>query len=120
MNIIRTTAMSLALFLTAALAHAQEVPPCLPATNDDSTTASPIYIGMSKNGVWVEWYCYSSAGMVHVVYVGTLAELAKAGGRVSTIIKATDPLRSLQTAGSRFTILPLTDPSLKNVLADMK
>lgn len=121
----RTKLMILATVLLTAgsvmEARAQFIPPCLPAIDNNSLTASPIYSGVSKNGAWVRWYCYDDATLTvtKVQYVGTLAELSKVGGRVATIIKAADPLRSLQTAGNRFPILPLTDPSLAAIVADM-
>lgn len=136
MKTIRLMAFAAILFLIAAFhqAHAQTVP-CLPALDGKSLTASPMYSGVSKNGAWVYWYCVTGtdtvvttatgvsvikAPVTPVIYVGTIAELAKVGGRIATITKAADPLRSLQTAGQRFPILPLTDPSLAAVVADMK
>lgn len=106
--------------LLCGAANAQVAPTCLPNIADAaSATASRPHFGASKNGAWVTWDCYGATGTVRMTYIGTLPEIAKVGGRVATIIKAPDPLRSLQTAGQRFAILPLTDPSLAAVLADM-
>jgi hypothetical protein len=102
-------------------------PLCLPTTDEKSQAASPLYAGISRNGAWVYWYCYlptfsdeyPSAVQLNV-YVGTPAELDKVGARVQTMLKAPDTLESLQNAGKRFKILPLTDPSLAAVVRDMR
>lgn len=122
MKTVRLMVFATILFLVAAFhqAHAQVIPPCLPALNQSSLTASPIYSGVTKNGAWVYWFCYTATTRTQVTYVGSTAELSKVGSRIQTILKAIDPLRSLQTAGSRFPILPLTDPSLAAVVADME
>ena len=52
-------------------------------------------------------------------YVGTVPEFAKVGGRIATIVKAADPLKSLQTLPQRITVLPITDPSLAAIVAEM-
>lgn len=120
--------MMRALLALLLAAPAFAAPPlCLPTTDAKSTTASPLYAGISRNGAWVYWYCYlptfsdeyPSAVQLNV-YVGTPAELDKVGARVQTMLKAPDTLKSLQDAGKRFKILPLTDPSLAAVVRDMR
>ena len=111
--------IALALALTGAGATAQS---CLTNLTLNGVEGSPLYSGITRNGAWVRWYCYDYARrqIARVAYVGTLPELSKVGARVQTIMKAADPLKSLQTAGSRFPILPLTDPSLAAIVADME
>lgn len=122
MKTVRLMIFATILFIAAAFhqAHAQVIPPCLPALDQTSQTASPLYSGVTKNGAWVYWFCYTATTRTQVTYVGSTAELSKVGGRVATILKSLNPLQSLQTAGSRFPILPLTDPSLAAVVADME
>ena len=98
-------------------ARAQVSPPCLPGLPG---TPSALQSGITKNGAWVRWRCYTLTTVTTIEYVGTLPELSKVGARLQTIIKAADPLQSLRTAGSRFTMLPLTDPSLALIVADMR
>lgn len=100
-------------------------PKCLPWPAPAASTGwvgTPIYTGMSKNGAWAFWHCGSPDGQSAETYeyVATVAELSKVGGRLQTIINAADPLTSLQTAYRRFTILPLNDPSLAAIVADMR
>lgn len=119
----RAIILATALFLFAAFhqAHAQAWPTALPNIDGTSLKAGPPILGASRNGVWIVWFHVDPVTnkLMRVAYVGTPAELSKVGGRIATILKSADPLRSLQTAGSRFPILPLTDPSLALVVADM-
>lgn len=92
-------------------------PLCLPSMSASSLTASPLYTHISKNGACVWWYCYLSEfsekyplAIQKNAYCGLPAELSKVGSRVDTIRKAPDPLKSLQDAPKRFTILPLSAP----------
>ena len=124
MKLARTMVLAAILFLIAAFhqAHAQVIPPCLPALDQSSLTASTAYSGVTKNGAWVYWYCYDQTTLkiTKVIYVGTLPEFAKVGGRMATIAKSATPLQTLQTLGNRITVLPLNDPSLAAIVADMK
>lgn len=97
-------------------------PWCLPGIENTRATGSPLEGAVTKNGAWVKWWCVElQSGRVQVnTYVATTSELSKIGGRVQTIIKATDPLLSLQTLPKRVTVLPLTDPSLAAIMADVK
>jgi len=123
MRIARTMALAAILFLFAAFhqAHAQAWPQVLPNIDGTSLKAGPPILGASRNGVWlVYFYVHPETNkLMRVSYVGTLPELSKVGGRLATILKSANPLLSLQTAGNRFPILPLTDPSLAAVVADM-
>lgn len=101
------------------------IPPCLPNTDTAEWSGGNLVTGVSANGAWAYWLCLPNVfDATHqptmVTYVGTLAQLNLVGGRLQTIIKAADPLKSLQTLPQRVTVLPLTDPSLAAVLADMK
>lgn len=111
----------LLLLLFAASANAQNLgtTKCLPAMDDTSLTASPAYTSWNLTGVCVRWYCYLPeftpeypSGIQKVTYCGTWAIQNLVGGRVQTIQKAADPLKSLNDAGKRFTIVPMTDPSM--------
>lgn len=95
---------------------------CLPGLDNSQATASPIESGVTRNGAWARWYCTERATgrRQRNLYVGTVPELSKVGSRVQTIIGAADPLASLQTLPRRITVLPLSDPSLAAILADVK
>mgnify|MGYP000511678566 CR=1 FL=1 len=124
-----TTAL---LTLICAAAFAQ---PCLPAFPSSSESpadwvqppgnaawiGSPLRIGYSRNGQWARWYCaeVGTGQLRTITYAGTLADLGNAGNRLRTIISAADPLKSLQTLPTRITLLPLTDPRLAAVVAEI-
>lgn len=110
--------------------------PCLPSTEATDPTAPHIWVqpaqnvawhgtplewGLSKNGGWVRWHCaeLNGPGFVTVTRVSTLADLPNVGGRIKTILGAADPLKSLQTAPNRIKILPITDPSLAAIVAEI-
>jgi len=79
-------------------------------------------MAITKNGAWYRWTCWSAVPGVAdrtITYVATVPEFAKIGGRVGTITNAADPLKSLQTLPKRITVLPLTDPSLAAIVADL-
>ncbi len=90
---------------------------CLPAVDPQSTVASTPWLRWNATGVCVRWNCYktATASAAGVTYCGTWAEQSKVGGRVNTIQKAADPLKSLQTAGARFPMVPMTDPSMSDM-----
>lgn len=95
--------------LACAEAFAQQ---CLPDRDNATYVATPLKLSASPEGVCVKWHCAErGTGRLQTnTYCGTLAELPKVGRRLQTIMKSADPLKSVQTAGSRFTILPLSDP----------
>lgn len=95
-----------------ALASSALAQQCLPDRDNATHVAGPLKLSAAPGGVCVKWHCAErGTGRLQTnTYCGTLAELPKVGGRLQTIMKAADPLKSLQTAGSRFTILPLSDP----------
>lgn len=89
-------------------------PLCLPSMSASSLTASPLYTHISKNGACVRWYCYQENPAVQSnTYCGLPSELSKVGTRINTIVKSPNPLKSLQDAPKRFTILPLSDPQFQ-------
>jgi len=92
-------------------------PTCLPALDPQSAVASTPWLRWNETGVCVRWNCYktAAASAAGVTYCGTWAEQAKVGSRVNTIQKAADPLKSLQNAGTRFPMVPMTDPSMANM-----
>lgn len=88
-------------------------PTCLPSTGAASSPGSSLSVTYNQQCVCVKWQCPVPADPLkvqQVIYCGTWLEAAKASSRISTIQKATDPLKSLQDAGKRFTIKPLSDP----------
>lgn len=100
-------------------------PACLPrflpyvATKESyfgDATSSHLIFSLNSEGLCVKYYCLPplNSGLVGSVpkFCGTLAEQAKVGARLQTIQKAADPLKSLQTAGTRFPMVPLSDPSM--------
>lgn len=119
---MRSFLLFVVLALFGTLVQAQAVSPtCLPGVPSQTYKASSFSTGASKNGAWVWWDCTEIATLTKTrfSYVGTIPELSRVGPRVQTIMNALDPLKSLQTAGSRYTILPLEDASLALVVADM-
>ena len=82
---------------------------------------SPLRVGLTANGAWSRYYCaeVGTGNLVHVWRVSTLDDLPNAGSRLRTVIRATDPLKSLQTAPARITFLPKDDPALSAIVADM-
>ena len=109
------------LCLACAAAFARP-PMCLPGIDNSTWLAGPVDGGVTANGAWLRWNCAEvGTGQLQTnLYVGTVPELSKVGARVQTIIKAADPLKSLQTLPNRITVLPLTDPSLAAIVADVK
>lgn len=119
-----------------ALPMASQAQPCLPAypTESDSPAdwvqpvwnvgwiGSPLRGGVTKNGGWIRYYCaeIGTGLLVKVIRVSTVDDLANAGGRIRTIIRASDPLKSMQTAPARINMLPLTDPSLSAIVGDIR
>ncbi len=110
--------------------HAQTA---LPDMAPNSPGAMFHYI--SANGACVWWYVQRPAfteqnqtAVEFNAYCASKAELPKIGGRVSTIVGAADPLKSLQTLRKRITMSRLvcsgltcttTDPALTAVVAEM-
>jgi len=84
--------------------------------------ASELFFSYNPTGVCVKWICYlpefsekyPSATQKNQ-YCGSWAEQSKVGGRIETIQKAADPLKSLQDAPKRFPMLPLSDPSMSGM-----
>lgn len=100
-------------------------PACLPrflpyvATKESyfgDAASSHLIFSLNSEGLCVKYYCLPplNSGLVGSVpkFCGPWAEQAKVGARVQTIQKAADPLKSLQTAGTRFPMVPLSDPSM--------
>lgn len=110
----------LLLAFLCSTAQAQS-PSCMPYVTTPGWVVSDPQMGVSKNGAWIRWKCWSTTGQPDriVSYVGTVPEFAKVGGRIATIVKAADPLKSLQTLPQRITVLPITDPSLAAIVAEM-
>ena len=90
---------------------------CVPGLATTGWTATEPEIRWNAVGTCVRWECLPEGHVPGtpfrvVTYCGTWAEFAKVPARVATIKKAADPLRSAQGAGTRFKIVPLTDPSM--------
>ena len=122
--------------LLAGLASAEPYPgptPCLPAEKSASESpadwvqpkenvawiGSPRRDDVNSKGAWVRWHCaeVGTGRLVTVTYVTTQADWSNVGGRLRTIVNATDPLKSLQTLPNRITMLPLSDPLFAPILA---
>jgi hypothetical protein len=121
MNLLRIAAFAV-LALSLRELKAQD---CLPAPAKNPvicTFATEPVIGFSDNGVWLFWdygLTTDKPGFVHTqLYIGTWAEQPNVSARLGAIAGAADPLKSLQTAGQRFKISPLSDPSLSAVYRD--
>ena len=113
------------LLLAPVLALAQGTEVCLPSpvnaipADQSVIFGSPAVLTYNSTGVCIKWICYlptfsdqfPSATQKNQ-YCGSWTELSKVGGRIETIQKATDPLKSLNNAGKRFPIVPLSDPSM--------
>jgi hypothetical protein len=99
--------------------RAQTGPQCLPRIDNAAWLAGDYEFRASIDGACVRWACYEvgTARVQTNTYCGTTAELSKVGSRMQTIIRAADPLKSLQTAGARFPILPLSDPQFDKLRA---
>lgn len=102
--------------LFAGAAHAQVMPKCLPLGNDKG---SSLFMSHNATGVCVRWHCYLDeftpeypTAVQSVTYCGTWGQMNLVGGRVQTIQKAADPLKSLQDLPKRITVVPLSDPSM--------
>jgi hypothetical protein len=117
----------LLLFCSGALAQTPYlvVTACLPAADPLSTKASPPSVRWNDKGVCVKWTCYldtftptNQTATTTVTYCGTWAIQNLVGSRLQTIQRAADPLKSLQDAGKRFTMVPLTDPSMSGMPRD--
>lgn len=101
---------------------ANAAPPCMPYVDTPGWVWSTPHWGVTKHGAWIRWACWSTVPGVadrRITYVGTVPEFSKVGGRIATITKAADPLKSLQTLPQRVTVLPLTDPSLQAIVAEL-
>lgn len=118
-------AMFVATIATAqTAATAPPAPTCLPAPTIPplGIAAGPANAGISRAGAWVWWDCLdlSTGATSRYEYVTTVTAVSTLGSRLQTILKAADPLKSVQTLPQRITMLPLTDPTLAAVLADMR
>ena len=114
------------LLLFPGLALSQ--PLCLPVSKFEVPADQSLPFGSellstyNSFGACVKWLCYlpefsekyPSATQKNT-YCGTWSQMHLVGPRIQTIQKAADPLKSLQSAGNRFTIIPLSDPSMKNL-----
>ncbi|MBX3605357.1 MAG: hypothetical protein KF788_08800 [Piscinibacter sp.] len=120
------TAIAGLLLAAAGAAVAQGEEQCLPDAAGGSMVASRAFVTFSAEGACVRWLCYLDtfspqhpAGIQVNMFCGTLAELPKVGGRLQTIMKASDPLAMLRSAGKRFPIVPLSsDPVLARLAAE--
>lgn len=83
-------------------------PTCLPMTGN-------FRIKHNIVGICCRWNCPDKTFWT---YCGTWAAFATSSAKINTIQKASDPLFSLQQAGMRFKIVPLTDPSMAGLPKD--
>lgn len=88
-------------------ARIQVKPTCLPSVTG-------VRVQVNTVGVCTQFICPISGSNPAMVwkytYCGTWAEQSKVASRIETIRKAVDPLKSLQTLGSRIPMYSLDDP----------
>ena len=91
---------------------------CLPQPLGDAAYASPLYVRhVPGKGTRIRWHCWegddaSTPPRTYTYYILN-SELDKVGGRLKTILGATDPLQSAQGADKRFPVMPLDDPAFE-------
>lgn len=87
-----------------------------PAPISDGFIQGSLNGDLNRAGVCVRWNCQRLESGLRkfqkVEMCGTWGELPKVPGRLATMYKAGDPLKSFNEAGKRFPILPLTDQSM--------
>lgn len=114
--------------LAAPHAHAQiavdyRVPHCIPWVDNTEWRASSLSMGVTKNGAWAAWYCYNRAdpkAVQLVRKVGTPAQLKAYPAYLQAISNAKDTTAALAALQANFAAsLPLNDPSLALIVADM-
>lgn len=119
----------LGVFVAVPTARAQDAPikgdiplQCLPNMHTDRHIASPLWVHYSIHGVCVEHWCVDrKTGLRQMnTYCGLLSELPKVGGRVQTIIKSADPLKTARESPKRFEILPLTDTRFNELRSELR
>jgi hypothetical protein len=94
---------------------------CLPMMDTQTHLATEMWSSISANGVCVRWWCIQrDKGLRQInTYCGLWSEIPKVGGRVDTIRKASDPLKSLNDAGKRFPIKDLFSPEFNELRAEI-
>lgn len=120
------------LLALCGVAHAQSA---LPTQTPDLPGSA--YTLTSPNGSCIWWYVYkdritpeNQLGIEFVAYCAVPSEFSKIGGRVATIVKSADPLKSLQTLRSRVSGITnircpgmgrctADDPALAPIVAEM-
>lgn len=113
------------------LAHAQTALPELTSNNPGS-----LHYLATKNGACVWWFVdkgkFTEAdqlGYEMNLYCAAASEFSKVGGRLETIIKSANPLKSLQTLPNRVPVSKIRcpglgkctaeDPTLADLMADL-
>lgn len=88
---------------------------CLPAS------PAAVHSFVSLDGACAWYSCRPPGATVDRVtaWCGPVSEWGKVGGRLATIIKAADPLKSAQTADKRFPIADLNGPEFATLRAQM-
>jgi hypothetical protein len=119
MNIDVKIVLLIALFCGSANAQLTDVQ-CIPGLDSASYTSDQFKIGVTANGQWARWNCTdkTTKKVTTTTLVGLKSQIPLIGFRVNTIMKAPDPLASLRSAGSRFVVKPLTDPTLSSIYDD--
>ncbi len=95
---------------------------CLPLMHTDTHIASPVWIHWSSHGVCSEHWCINrkTARRQINTFCGLPSEMPKVGGRLQTILKSSDPLKTANDSPQRFPILPLTDTRFHALRADLR
>ena len=87
---------------------------CIPGITTALAATDPV-VKWNTVGICASWECVdkTTATLVKApMFCGTWAEFAKVPARIATIRGAADPLKSASDAGKRYTIVPLSDPSM--------
>jgi hypothetical protein len=88
---------------------------CIPGITTTALAPTEPEIRWNTVGICVRWECIDRTTIAVVKaphFCGTWAEFSRVPARIATIRGATDPIKSASDAGKRYTIVPLTDPSM--------
>ena len=112
----------LLLSLAPAVAQAQFVlPKCLPWVDTPGYVWSTPKVGLTKNGAYFRFTCWSYIPGVPdqtVTYLGLPSEIPKISSRLNTIYTSSLPLRTLQTLPNRITVEDGKLPKFDLIRAD--
>ena len=103
------------------MAQAQLMPQCLPWVETPGYVWSTPKFGLTKNGAYFRYICWSTVAGIPdqtVMYLGLPSEIPKISSRLNTIYNSSMPLRTLQTLPNRITVEDVNLPKLDLIRAD--